>query len=279
MTSAEELCTVVQQADDIDAANKYYWAYQFRLGHEVLVPQLRAWGVFKPGTTVAEIGCAEAGVLMAFVLAGAKAALGTDIAASRLHAARLIADRANIEVELSLHDVLQDPIPERWQGQYELILLRDVLEHLEDPAEALRRLRTLLRAGGFVFITFPPYPSPYGGHQHLLKTFWGKLPYIHLLPDSLFEHLIASGQEPDRSEVHRLRRIRLSLPTMLQIAKSAGYRIVAEEHYLLRPVFRYRFGRFLPTPRITPLARRIPSLAQYFCMEAGYLLQWSGTGS
>ncbi|MDW7996317.1 MAG: methyltransferase domain-containing protein, partial [Bacteroidota bacterium] len=181
MTSAEHLREIVQQASDIGAASKYCWAYQFRLGYEVLLPQLRAWGAFKPGATVAEIGCAEAGILMAFALAGAKAALGTDIAASRLHTAHLIADRAGIELELSLHDILHDPIPERWQGQYELVLLRDVLEHLENPTEALRRLRILLRAGGFVFITFPPYPSPYGGHQHLLRTLWGKLPYIHLL--------------------------------------------------------------------------------------------------
>ncbi|MCS7170032.1 MAG: hypothetical protein NZ949_05355, partial [Candidatus Kapabacteria bacterium] len=94
MTSAEHLREIVQQASDIGAASKYCWAYQFRLGYEVLLPQLRAWGAFKPGATVAEIGCAEAGILMAFALAGAKAALGTDIAASRLHTAHLIADRA-----------------------------------------------------------------------------------------------------------------------------------------------------------------------------------------
>lgn len=275
----EPLYELVQQAPDIDAASKYYWGYQFRLGREVLVPFLQRHGVFHPGMRVAEIGCAEAGVLCAFLLAGARAGLGTDIAPKRLQTAELIAHRAGLEVELALHDILHDPIPERWQRRYDLALLRDVLEHLDDPTEALRRIHTLLRPAGAVLITFPPYPSPYGGHQHLLHTFWGKLPYIHLLPDRLFERLIASGQEPDRTEVRRLRRIRLSLPEMPSIAQTAGYALVAEEHYLLRPVFRWRCALPLPPVRITAWARRFPRLAQYICMEAGYILRCTSDGS
>jgi SAM-dependent methyltransferase len=263
----------------LDPASKYYWDYQFRLGQEVLVPTLQRYGAFRPGMSVAEIGCAEAGVLMAFLLAGAGRALGTDIAQNRLQTASWIAHQAGLELQLQLHDILHDPIPEDWRGSYELVLLRDVLEHLDDPIHALRQIGLLLRPGGTVWISFPPYPSPYGGHQHLLKNFWGTLPYIQLLPEPLFERLIASGREPDRTEVRRLRSIRLSLPQMPRIASAAGYRIAAEEHYLLRPVFRFRFRLPVPAFRITALCRRFPRVAQYICMEAGYLLQWKGAES
>lgn len=269
----------IWHSSDLEPASKYYWGYQFRLGREVLVPFLRRHGIFQPGSSVAEIGCAEAGVLMAFVLAGARRGLGTDIALSRLETARRIAEQLRLELEFAQHDILHDPIPEHWRARYELVLLRDVLEHLDNPEQALRRIGQLLRPGGFVFISFPPYPSPYGGHQHLLHTVWGKLPYIQLLPERLFERLIASGREPDRSEVRRLRRIRLSLPQIPEIARRAGYHIVLEAHYVLRPVFRFKFRLPLPTLRITELARRFPRLLQYVCMEAGYVLEWHGASS
>ncbi len=274
----EPLEELVRQDSDIDAASQYYWGYQFRLGREVLVPFLQRHGVFAPGMDVAEIGCAEAGVLLAFLVAGARTGLGTDIAATRLLTARRIAHRAGLKGEFVLHDILHDPIPEQWQHRYDLVLLRDVLEHLDNPTEALRRIRMLLRPGGAVLVTFPPYRSPYGGHQHLLHTIWGRLPYIQLLPDWLFERLIASGQEPDRTEVRRLRRIRLSLPDIPPIARAAGYTIVAEEHYLLRPVFRWKYALPLPPIRITRWARRFPRLAQYICMEAGYILRCHSDG-
>ncbi len=275
----QPLYELVQKSSDIAPASKYYWSYQFRVGREVLLPLLQRHGIFRPGIRVAEIGCAEAGVLLAFLLGGARSVLGTDIAESRLRTARQIAQLAAVDAEFALHDILHDPVPQSWQRRYELVLLRDVLEHLDNPLEALQRIRELLRPGGFLLITFPPYPSPYGGHQHLLRNFWGKLPYVHLLPERLFERLIASGREPDRTEVRRLRRIRLSLPDIPPLARRAGYRIRLEEHYLLRPVFRFKFGLPIPAVRITAFARRFPSIAQYICMEAGYVLQWNGDGS
>ncbi len=261
--------------EGLSAASRYYWSYQYELGRRVLVPELQRRGIFHPGDAVAEIGCAEGGVLMSFAEAGATSALGTDIALSRLESARRIAAQLGLEIAFAVHDILADPIPESWRGHYHLVLLRDVLEHLEAPETALRRIAQLLRPGGYLYISFPPYPSPYGGHQHLLHNFWGKLPYIHLLPEPLFERLIASGREPDRSEVRRLRRIRLSFERFHRAAAEAGYRIVLQKHYLLRPVFRFRFGLPLPAIELTPVARLLPDVLQFLCMEASYVLQWS----
>lgn len=63
---------------------------------------------------------------------------------------------------------------------------------------------------------------------------------------------------------------------MPRIAQQAGYKIVSERHYFLRPVYRFKWKVPLPVVNITFAARRMPRLAQYFCMEAGYILQWEG---
>jgi SAM-dependent methyltransferase len=49
--------------------------------------------------------------------------------------------------------------------QYSLLLLLDVLEHLPDPAGALRRCRALLRPGGSLFITVPAFNVVWTNHD------------------------------------------------------------------------------------------------------------------
>jgi 2-polyprenyl-3-methyl-5-hydroxy-6-metoxy-1,4-benzoquinol methylase len=49
--------------------------------------------------------------------------------------------------------------------KYDLILMLDVLEHLDAPAEALRHALTLLKPGGIVFITVPAFPLLWTNHD------------------------------------------------------------------------------------------------------------------
>ncbi|GIV23635.1 MAG: class I SAM-dependent methyltransferase [Bacteroidia bacterium] len=268
------LLRIVQESPDIPESVKYYWGYQFGVGEKVIVPYLQKCGYFQAGMAVAEVGCGEAGGLMAFGLAGAGRLLGTDIEGPRLAMGRQIAHKGGIAVELRLHNILTDPIPAEWQGQFDIVLLRDVLEHLENPQLALENIGRLLRPKGMLYINFPAYPSPYGGHQHLLRNVWGKLPFIHLLPEKYFKPIAETGSDYIREELLKLHRIRLSLPQMPRIAQQAGYKIVSERHYFLRPVYRFKWKVPLPVVPITFIARRMPRLAQYFCMEAGYILQW-----
>jgi len=57
--------------------------------------------------------------------------------------------------------------------QYSLILLLDVLEHLRDPAEALRRCALLLKAGGSLIVTVPAFNLAWTNHdvvnQHVTR--------------------------------------------------------------------------------------------------------------
>lgn len=255
----------------VSANEKHYWGYQYRLGNEVLVPYLKKCGVFQSGMRVAEIGCAEAGVLMAFVEEGAVQTLGTDIEERRLANGRTIADIAKIPLTLSTHNVLFDDPLEEWRNAFDLVILRDVIEHLDDTFLALYNIQKLLKPHGNVFIEFPPYNSPFGGHQHLLRNSWGKLPYIHLAPQPLFQHITASGwHQVDIDEVRRLNKIRLSPHSFKAAATKAGYTITHEQYFLLRPVFKMKFG--LPTIPLTPL-KWLPGVKEVLSLEANYILR------
>ena len=59
---------------------------------------------------------------------------------------------------------------------FDTIIMSDAFEHLKDPEAVLRECRRLLRPGGRVFISFPPYGHPYGEHlSDLIGIPWVQL--------------------------------------------------------------------------------------------------------
>ncbi len=255
---------------EIPEEYKYFWGYQYNLGKDVIVPYLMGLSVFQAGDNVMEIGSAEGGVLAAFVEAGARNALATDIARNRLEVGSEIAASLNLLIDYKFHDILNEPVAPQWKEAANLVILRDVIEHLDDTDLALKKIREFIKPGGFLYVTFPPYYSPFGGHQHNLKNFWGKFPYIHFLPDAIFNKLIAGGREADIAEVKRLRNIRMSPKKFISSATSNGYSIFKADYYLLRPVFKMKFG--LPAVKITPISS-LPFVKELFSLEASYILQ------
>jgi SAM-dependent methyltransferase len=260
---------LIKSSAEIPSDHKYYWDYQYRYGAEVLVPYLTKLRAFRPGDSCAEIGSAEGGALAALAESGAKNCLGTDISMPRLEMGKIISDIAGLNIVFSSHNIITEPVPEGWRQKFDLALLRDTIEHLDDTRLALENVGKLLRKGGRLLVTFPPYHSPFGGHQHTVASPGGKLPYIHLLPDAIFHKLIAKGRPNDIGEVKRLQRIRLTPNKFIDAAREAGYEIANADYYLLRPVFKMKFG--LPSVRLTPISG-LPLVRKYLSLEALYLL-------
>jgi hypothetical protein len=136
---------------------------------------------------------------------------------------------------------------------------------------ALRNIRRLLKPGGILLITFPPYTSAFGGHQQLLETTAGKLPFIHMLPRPLFESVIRGSTSINTDEVRRLASIRLSAGRVRRAAQSEHYTLVDERYFLLRPVFKWKYKEWIPTLDATAM-KGIPGIQQ-LAMEAAFLLQ------
>lgn len=249
---------------------KYYWRYMYELGKLEIVPYLLEKKAFKVGDKVAEIGSAEGGVLAAFVEAGATEGLGTDIAQDRLEFGEQIAKICAVKIDFLYHNILTQDLNEEWVEKYDLVLLRDVIEHLDDTTLALTNIKKMIKKGGKLFVTFPPYYSPYGGHQHTLANTWGKLPYIHWLPQPIFNFMMKSGRPADIGEVKRLLNIKLTTSKFEKAFAKAGYKLSNVDYYLIRPVFRMKFG--LTPVKITKLAS-IPLVKSIFTLEAAYLLK------
>ncbi|MDD3125221.1 MAG: class I SAM-dependent methyltransferase [Candidatus Kapabacteria bacterium] len=261
---------IIQEAGNIPDNDKYYWGYQYNLATSYIIPFLEGNGTFKPGMSVCEVGCAEGGVLTAFIEHGATDALGTDISHARLASGNRINAELGIQVKLLRHDILGDLVPNNLIGKFDLILLRDVIEHLPTPYSVLKTIYNMLKPGGRLYVTFPPYYSPYGGHQHTLDTTVGKIPFLHYLPKPILQKVISHGRPADIEEVLRLKGLHLTSHNFLLSVKTSNFKIVKEKYYFIRPVFKMKFG--MPPISSTAL-RHLPFVKEVFSMEAGYILE------
>ncbi len=69
---------------------------------------------------------------------------------------------------------------------FDVIILNDIIEHLPRPAEVLKECKRILKKGGVVFVNFPPFYGPYGGHLGYYFSF----PWVHFLPKKLIRYLL-----------------------------------------------------------------------------------------
>lgn len=260
----------ILQQSSVDPTVVYYWGYMYDLSRDYVIDYLALNGVPVRDASIIEIGCAEGGNLCAMAERGAAELVGTDIAEVRLESAREIAGILGLDIVYSSNDIIYQEQPPGWRNHFDLALLRDVIEHLDDAETALRNIRKLLKPGGHLYVTFPPWYSPFGGHQQLLMNRPGKFPFLHFLPKALFMKAIASGRPGDVEEVQRLRKIRMTTTKFRRAAHAAGFDIRDERLFLLRPVFKSKFG--LPAVGAN-LLKPIPVLRDVLALEAGYILR------
>lgn len=250
---------------------KRLWNYQYILGRDFIVNYLNTNGYLIKGLDICEIGAAEGGVAQSLVLAGANFALCTDILPHRLEIGKEMAQKAHLNMQYTTHDIIYDSVLPEWEEKFDVVILRDVIEHLDSAETAIKQIKKIIKPGGVLYITFPPYSSPYGGHQQILGgKFLTRLPYIHLIPKKLFLKLI-KGLIPDGiNEVTRLSKIRLSSQEIINVAKSCNYDIIGEDYFLLRPVFKAKYN--LPTIKTTKISF-LPGFRGLFALEASFLLK------
>lgn len=260
----------ILQQSDVDPNILYYWGYMYDLSQDYMIDYLERKGAIIKGGSIVEIGSAEGGNLCAMAEHGAAELVGTDIAEVRLDSARQIADLLGLDITYSSNDIIYEKQPTEWVEHFDLALLRDVIEHLDDAETALRNIKGLLKPGGMLYVTFPPWYSPFGAHQQLLLNSASKIPYVHFLPNGLFERVISSGRANDVVEVRRLRKIRMTTSKFRLAARRAGYTLVDEKLFFIRPVFRSKFG--LP-PIGANILKPFPGLRDLLALEAGYILK------
>ena len=132
-----------------------------------------------------EVGPAEAGLLHYFQSLGAECT-GIELSPLRFSHSQLLDKDSNIKLEKG--DIC-DPSSYRniISDHFDVIIIRDVIEHIDNKLMALNNMYQLLSPKGRLFISFPPRYCPFAGHQQTVNNGLCKIPYLHLLPNPIYK--------------------------------------------------------------------------------------------
>lgn len=235
------------------------------------LPYLSSFMNIGKGTDVLEIGCGEGGNLLPFAEAGCSV-MGVDMAEDKIRAAGQYFSEEGADGRFLASDIFE---VKELEGRFDLILCHDVVEHISDKEEFLRRVRLYLKPGsGIAFFAFPAWQMPFGGHQQMCSNrMLARLPYFHLLPSWLYRRILKAGGE-DPATVEGLLDIKhTATPIELfeRLVRRSGLQKIDRRFYLVNPHYEAKFG--LRPRRLPALPGAIPWLRNFYTTSCFYLLR------
>lgn len=225
--------------------NRYeYFKTQIINTEEYVIPFVEKYfGPLDSNTRVLEIGSAEGGVLKAFLKKGC---IGTGVEQDKLRIEQctefLAEDIVKGRVTLYHNNILDPALAMAFTAKFDIIVLKDVIEHITEKELLLQQLKKYLRSNGAIYFGFPPWRMPFGGHQQICENkFLSRLPWFHLLPRRWYESVLKQSGEhyPTLMEI---RDTGISIKRFERLIKTTGYRIEGSKHYLINPIYKYKFN-------------------------------------
>lgn len=213
---------------------------------------------------VLEVGCAEGGLLESLQEIGMQV-VGVELSPERAETAI----KKNSNLKILVGDITDSKLPEKLSETFDIIIIREVIEHVPDKKTAFYNLGKLLNNNGFLFISFPPKRSPFAGHQQIGKSFLKAIPYLHILPKLVLKPTAKLLGEDDGY----IDEIKLHYSTGCTIHEFEfqcllqNFITIKKDLFLFRPIYALRFG--LPTIKLP----RIPILKEYISFGCETLLQ------
>lgn len=197
------------------------------------------------GVNVLEIGCGEGGVLLPFAEMGCNC-FGVDLNPVRIDLANnFMAEYVKAgTAEFICKNVYDEDFLERFKNYFDVIILKDAIEHIPNQELFIPYLKNLLKRDGQIFFGFPPWYMPFGGHQQISAKKVSMMPYYHILPRGIYKGVLKVFGESDHTieELLEIHDTKISIERFLRIIRKNGFTIKNKQHYLLNPIYKYKFG-------------------------------------
>ncbi len=216
------------------------------------------------GFKIIEVGCAEAGFLKVMKDKG-HFVKGIELDLKRAN----LAKEFNEDIEVIVGDITDENLINNLKEKYDLIVMREVIEHVPDKEKAFENLYKLLKDDGYLFISFPPKYSGFAGHQQVGRTILKFTPYIHLLPDFIVTFLVKLlGEHPNFvKHINENYSTGISIKYFLALCKKFDFDFRKKDFFLFRPIYKQRFN--LPVVKFL----NIPILNEFLAFGCECLLK------
>jgi len=251
---------------------KRYFDIQSLNSEKYVLPFIQSHFHIDKGMRVLEIGCGEGGVLKPFLDKDC-ICVGVEFDKYRIENGEewLQEDIKNGKLSFVVKDIYETNA-ESLGGKFDIIILKDVIEHIHDQANLFTRLKDFLNPSGIIFFGFPPWQMPFGGHQQLCQKKLSKVPYFHLLPRSVYKNALKLFGESDIviDVLLEIKDTGISIERFEKITRQTNYKIVSKIHYLINPIYEWKFN--LKPRKQNKLVTKIPYIRDFVTTCAYYII-------
>ncbi len=251
-----------------------YFSLTYATSKEYIVPFVEKYTTLPNNAAILEVGAGHGATMHAFLekghrVTGVEPSESMDTAQEKLPTLH-----PESQFTLRRQSIYDPELQEAFAGQFDLIVLKDSIEHIPNQQKLLQLLRTFLRPKGYIFIGFPPWHMPYGGHQQYAQDFWiSHTPYIHLLPQKLYYWLSKKRGENEwfLNRIEEIESTGISLGEVERYLRQADCTIVKRELYALNPIYKQKFN--WPVLKQLPLIGSIPFFRDFYTSCGYYVAQ------
>ena len=211
-----------------------------------VLPFIEQTKPLRSGVNVLEIGCGEGGVLIPFVERGCYC-VGVDLNPLRIDLANEFMKeevRAG-RIQFLYKNVYDQDFLDNFRGFFDLVILKDAIEHIPEQEKFIPYLKNFLKPEGQIYFGFPPWYMPFGGHQQVCQNKLASvLPYYHILPRPVYKGILQAFGEskPVIEELLEIKDTRITIERFEQIIRDSGLTVKNKQHYLINPIYKYKFG-------------------------------------
>ena len=149
-----------------NSGEKTYAQWEFEMGAKTIACYE---GYYTPqemfsGKNVLDMGCGAGGKSLYYVSLGAAMVTGVEIVDHYKEEAEKLSREMGYEDRFRFvcASALEIPFPDE---SFDTIIMNDFIEHVSEPAAAIREAMRLLQPGGRIYMNFPPYYHPTGAHM------------------------------------------------------------------------------------------------------------------
>lgn len=250
---------------------KQYFKELAQTSRDYYVPYIEQFISITKDVKVLEVGCGEGGNLVPFAKTGCEV-IGVDLAVSRISQAKEFFAEGNLKGTFIASDIFKLKDLEK---QFDLILLHDVIEHIGNKEQFLLKMKPYLKDNtGIIFIGFPAWQMPFGGHQQIAKSkFISHFPFIHLCPNSLYKAFLSLfGERVDtQKELLEIKKTRCSIERFFKTVRKTNYQIINSRLYFINPHYKAKFG--LTPVKLNGVIAKIPYIRNFFSTSCFYIMK------
>lgn len=261
-------------AFDFHTNTEKYWNIQVLGAQKSIIPFLRSHNSLSKGMRVLEVGSHIGGNLLPFINEQHHCT-GIEI---EEHSASKSKQYLHSHIESGNARIVHQDIfkvKRKELGKpFDVIILKDSIEHIFDQEKLLSHLDQYLSPKGSIFISFPPWQMPFGGHQQGAQApLISKWAWLHLLPSKICSSIIKKMGETDtfHDYVMQCRETGISIDRFEEIVRRSAFTIKKKESFFIAPIYKYKFG--LPELKQPKIFSSIPYIRNFYTTAVYYILQ------